>query len=246
MLPGAALYHQHLTEAARLSHELMGNDKDSLRAELEETAFSLARPGRGLLAADESVGTIGKRLVAAGLENEEETRRAYREVLFAHPDLGQYLRCVVCLAVCHQPLSLSTTTRLGPRATATRAKHSGAILHSETLGQKAADGTPFPELLKAKGVLPGVKVSMGCAVLYIGRASLHAWGKWGNEQAGTRLQINWNAHSIPNTTRAGGFGPRAAGGLQPSGDTHQGARQHTMSNAALPHPIDRSNPPPFV
>ena len=40
---------------------------------------------------------------------------------------------------------------------------SGAILHSETLGQKAADSTPFPELLKAKGVLPGVKVSQsGC------------------------------------------------------------------------------------
>ena len=36
--------------------------------------------------------------------------------------------------------------------------YSGAILHSETLGQTAADGTPFPELLKAKGVLPGVKV----------------------------------------------------------------------------------------
>lgn len=90
MLPGAALYHQHLTEAARLSHELMSND--ALRAELEATANQLARPGRGLLAADESVGTIGKRLVAAGLENEEETRRAYREVLFAHPDLGQYLR----------------------------------------------------------------------------------------------------------------------------------------------------------
>lgn len=95
MLPGAALYHQHLTEAARLSHELMGDGHDALRAELEATANQLARPGRGLLAADESVGTIGKRLVAAGLENEEETRRAYREVLFAHPDLGQYLRCGV-------------------------------------------------------------------------------------------------------------------------------------------------------
>lgn len=93
MLPGAALYHQHLTEAARLSHELMGDCNDALRAELEATANQLARPGRGLLAADESVGTIGKRLVAAGLENKEETRRAYREVLFAHPDLGQYLRC---------------------------------------------------------------------------------------------------------------------------------------------------------
>jgi len=101
MLSGAALYHTHLQEAARLSHELMGSDKDkeALRAELVETAHQLARPGRGLLAADESVGTIGKRLVAAGLENEEETRRAYREVLLSHPDLGQYLRWVgVCMS----------------------------------------------------------------------------------------------------------------------------------------------------
>lgn len=92
MLPGAALYHQHLTEAARLSHELQAQGSEALRAELVETAHKLARPGRGLLAADESVGTIGKRLVAAGLENDEETRRAYREVLFAHPEMGQYLR----------------------------------------------------------------------------------------------------------------------------------------------------------
>lgn len=38
---------------------------------LEETAAALARPGRGLLASDESTGTIGKRLEKAGLQNDE-------------------------------------------------------------------------------------------------------------------------------------------------------------------------------
>lgn len=50
-------------------------------SELEKNAAWLARRGKGILAADESVGTVGKRLVAMGLENVEETRRAFREVL---------------------------------------------------------------------------------------------------------------------------------------------------------------------
>ncbi len=47
------------------------------------------------------------------------------------------------------------------RHTRSHACTSGTILHSETLGQKAKDGTPFPELLRAKGVLPGIKVDTG-------------------------------------------------------------------------------------
>src|SRR5438132_3791654 len=35
---------------------------------------------------------------------------------------------------------------------------SGVILYDETIRQKAKDGTPFPELLKKKGILPGIKV----------------------------------------------------------------------------------------
>lgn len=49
--------------------------------ELKRLAAQLARPGRGILAADESVGTLGKRLVAQGLSNDAETRRAFREIL---------------------------------------------------------------------------------------------------------------------------------------------------------------------
>lgn len=81
-------YFRHMQEAAILATQLSNEQKE----ELEKAANQLARPGRGLLAADESVPTLGKRLIAAGLDNDEETRRAYREVLLSHPDLGQYLR----------------------------------------------------------------------------------------------------------------------------------------------------------
>ncbi len=42
---------------------------------------------------------------------------------------------------------------------------SGVILYDETLRQKAADGTPFPEVLAARGVLPGIKVDTGAKPL---------------------------------------------------------------------------------
>ena len=50
--------------------------------ELEATARALVAPGKGILAADESAGTIAKRLAAIGVESTEENRRAYREMLF--------------------------------------------------------------------------------------------------------------------------------------------------------------------
>jgi fructose-bisphosphate aldolase class I len=49
---------------------------------LEETARALVAPGKGILAADESDGTIKKRFDSIGVESTEETRRAYRDMLF--------------------------------------------------------------------------------------------------------------------------------------------------------------------
>lgn len=65
------------------------------REELEATAAALARPGSGLLAADESTGTIGKRFAAIGLENSEEHRRAYRTLLATAPGLGASISGVI-------------------------------------------------------------------------------------------------------------------------------------------------------
>ena len=48
--------------------------------EVVTNAARLATRGKGILASDESTGTVGKRLQAVGLENTVEMRRAYREV----------------------------------------------------------------------------------------------------------------------------------------------------------------------
>jgi fructose-bisphosphate aldolase class 1 len=86
-------------------------------------------PGKGILAADESHPTIAKRFAALGIENTEENRRLYRQMLFTTPGLSGFI--------------------------------SGAILFDETLRQKADDGTPVPELLARRGILPGIKVDKG-------------------------------------------------------------------------------------
>jgi len=50
---------------------------------LEMTASELVAPGKGILAADESNGTMSNRLAAVGVEPSSETRRSYRANLFA-------------------------------------------------------------------------------------------------------------------------------------------------------------------
>lgn len=101
--------------------------------ELERTAQAMVADGRGLLAMDESTPTAGKRLKAVGVENSEENRRDYRELLLGAEGLGEYI--------------------------------SGAILYDETIRQKAADGTPFPQLAERSGIIPGIKVDTGAKVL---------------------------------------------------------------------------------
>ena len=67
--------------------------------------------------------------MGAGLSNDEETRRAYREVLLAHPRLGEWL--------------------------------AGVILFEETLLQENGEGVSFVDVLRTKGVMPGVKTDKG-------------------------------------------------------------------------------------
>jgi fructose-bisphosphate aldolase, class I len=98
-------------------------------SELHGTAKSLVAPGKGLLAADESDGTIKKRFTPIGVESTEEHRRTYREMLFTTAGAEEYI--------------------------------SGVILFDETIRQSASDGMPFPELLAAKGIIPGIKVDKG-------------------------------------------------------------------------------------
>jgi fructose-bisphosphate aldolase class I len=54
--------------------------------ELNKVAEAMVKPGRGILAADESSGTIKKRFDAIGVESTTEARRDYRELLFRSTD----------------------------------------------------------------------------------------------------------------------------------------------------------------
>ena len=63
--------------------------------ELHETAKALVADGKGILAADESDSTIKKRFDAIGVESAEETRRAYRDLLFTPPSAEEYISGVI-------------------------------------------------------------------------------------------------------------------------------------------------------
>jgi fructose-bisphosphate aldolase class I len=66
-----------------------------MSAELRETAAALVAEGKGILAADESNGTMNKRLEAAGVEPDEENRRALRELLFTTDGTADYISGVI-------------------------------------------------------------------------------------------------------------------------------------------------------
>ena len=62
---------------------------------LESNAAALVAPGKGILAADESHGTIAKRFASIDVVSTEESRRAYREVILAAPGLGRGISGVI-------------------------------------------------------------------------------------------------------------------------------------------------------
>ena len=62
---------------------------------LNAVARAIAAPGKGILAADESSGTIKKRFDSIGVESTEDTRRAYRELLFETAGVEEYISGVI-------------------------------------------------------------------------------------------------------------------------------------------------------
>ncbi|XP_014504861.1 fructose-bisphosphate aldolase, cytoplasmic isozyme [Vigna radiata var. radiata] len=73
----------------------MSHFKGKYHDELIANAAYIGTPGKGILAADESTGTIGKRLASINVENVESNRRALRELLFTAPGALQYLSGVI-------------------------------------------------------------------------------------------------------------------------------------------------------
>jgi fructose-bisphosphate aldolase, class I len=96
---------------------------------LYETVAALMAPGKGILAADESDATAGKRLAMVHLPNEPENRQDFREMLFTAPGIEEHL--------------------------------SGVIMYDSSIKNFTDDGVPFPDVLTAKGIVPGIKVDLG-------------------------------------------------------------------------------------
>jgi fructose-bisphosphate aldolase class I len=65
------------------------------KEELIRTAKEIGAPGKGILAADESTGTIGQRFSGINVENTEENRRAYRELLVTAPGIEKHISGVI-------------------------------------------------------------------------------------------------------------------------------------------------------
>src|SRR5271166_1795308 len=63
--------------------------------ELAATARALVAKHKGILAADESTSTIGKRFNSIKVESTEENRRAYREMLFTTPGVSEFISGVI-------------------------------------------------------------------------------------------------------------------------------------------------------
>lgn len=103
--------------------------------ELRDIANSIVAPGKGILAADESTATIGSRFKSINVENIEENRRLYRQLLFT-ADNAELSKSI-----------------------------SGVILFHETFYQKSDDGVPLVELLRKQGIVPGIKVDKGTVPL---------------------------------------------------------------------------------
>ncbi len=100
---------------------------------IQVTAETLVADGKGILAADESFGSIQRRFDTVTVPSTPENRRAYREIFLTTPGVEDYV--------------------------------SGVILFDETLRQESEDGTPFPEVLNHKGIIPGIKVDKGAKPL---------------------------------------------------------------------------------
>ena len=58
---------------------------------LENTALALVAGGKGILAADETVSTVTKRLAAKKIESTADSRRAYREMFFTTPGIAEFI-----------------------------------------------------------------------------------------------------------------------------------------------------------
>ena len=102
----------------------------------------LAVGGKGITACDESAGTIGKRFAAVGIDNTEEHRRMYRQMLFEAPGAGEFLAGAI--------LDPETLAQLSTSDASSESSSSSS-------GRASGSERTFPRVLDALGIVPGVK-----------------------------------------------------------------------------------------
>ena len=102
---------------------------------LRKIAKKLVASGKGILAADESSGTMEKRLLSIGLQSTEEIRRTYRQMLFTTDGIEEFISGVILF---------DETLR--------------QVFFDKAQGRQ---GKPFVKILEEKGILPGIKVDQG-------------------------------------------------------------------------------------
>ena len=107
----------------------------SVTSDLQDTINAMVDDHRGILAADESTGTMTKRLAAVGVESTEENRRQYRSLLLDTAGLGDFISAVILF-----------------EETLTQRDDEGAPLPTVAAGQKIVPGIKVD---KGKGPLPG-------------------------------------------------------------------------------------------
>jgi len=98
---------------------------------LKDTASKMVEKGKGILAADESTPTAGKRLQTIGVDSTYETRNEYRDMLFTSDRIEKYISGVIMF---DETLRQSTT---------------------------CSESIPFVNLLGEKDIIPGIKVDTG-------------------------------------------------------------------------------------
>lgn len=105
---------------------------------LSDTARALVAPGKGILAADETVPHVDAVFSAHGIRTGEEMRRKLRDMLLATPGIETYLSGVIL----YKETLLQSDTKDG-------------------IPSKEIDALSFPELLAARAIMPGIKVDEG-------------------------------------------------------------------------------------
>ena len=102
-------------------------------SELNKIALKILSNGKGILAADESNGTMTKRLDSVAVPSTPENRLLFRETLFTSEAMKKFI--------------------------------GGVILYDETIKQISNSNKAIPELISARGVVPGIKVDTGAKVM---------------------------------------------------------------------------------